>query len=270
MRRLSRQNLLLAAGVALLAGLAWLVVQQEKAAAPAPLTTLAPEQIERFSVRAGERAVRRFERREGRWWMQEPYRLPAQADAVQRLLAVATARPRARHAAARFDPARIGLQPPQAVLEFGDQQIAFGTTDALHGDRYVQTGDGIALLPDRYSAWLLAPAESEIERRLAAPLAQVSEVRVAGAAVPALAAAWDRVATGQVRAAADIAAPAQAVAVELGDSQGSLVRYALWRDAEGRYLALRAEPALLYPLEEAQMQFLLPAAGAGAVTAPSR
>lgn len=261
-RRLLRQNLLLALGVAALAGLVWVAVRQEQAAAPAPLTQVDTDRIGRLSVTAGDRPARRFERRDGRWWMQAPYALPAHAEAVERLLAIARATPRSRYAADRFDLARIGLQPPQAVLELGSERIAFGITDAIHADRYVLGADGVALLPDRFSAWLMAPAESEIDRRLAAPLDVVREVRVDGVARPELIAAWERVTTSQILAAPADADGSGTVAVELGDARGGQVRYTLKRSEDGRYAARRADPALLYPLEETQMQFLLPAPAA--------
>lgn len=89
-------------------------------------------------------------------------------------------------------------------------------------------------------------------------------MRIDGQAHPELVAAWNRVTTSQV--VAPEAPAAGAVAVELADAQGNRVTFRVWRRDDGRYLALRDAPALVYPLEEPQMQQLLPAA-AGAATA---
>lgn len=260
MRRRQRQNLLLAVVTGIAAVLVWWVVQREQQARPAPLTSLDAAAVRRLSVRSAHKPPRRFERAaDGSWWMREPYDLPAHADAVARLLAITAARPRTPPQTR--DPAKVGLVPPQAVLELDGQRLEFGFTDAINGDRYVRSAAGIALVPDRFSAWLLAPAESELDHRLAAPLDGVREVRVDGQARPELAAAWGRVATSQV-GAAEAAPAAGVVEVELRGEAGQAVRYSVWRRDDGRYAALRAEPALLYPLEEAQLQFLLPPAAA--------
>lgn len=263
MRRHLRQNLLLAAALGVLGATAWLVTAREQASL-APLTTLDTAQITSLRVRIGDQAPRRFERRDGRWWMREPYAMPAHPDAVARLVAIAAAPTRSRHARDRFDPTRIGLAPPQAVLELDDLRLEFGITDAIRGDRYVRTADTIALMPDRFSGWLLAPAESEIDHRLAAPLQRLAQVRIAGIDRPELAAAWERVTTSQVIAPDASAANGTSIAVELVDADGGRIGYTIRRRDDGRYLAVRSDPALAYPLEENQMQQLLPAAAGAA------
>lgn len=260
MRRPLRQNLVLAAAVAALAVATWIVVGREQQAAQRPLTTIDTARVTALSVVAGDKPARQFELRDGRWWMRAPYALPAHADAVARLVAIAAAPTRSRHVPDRFDESRIGLAPPQAVLEIGGQRLAFGTTDAIHGDRYVRTSDAIALMPDRFSGWLLAPPESEIDHRLAEPLALIDTVLIDGIAQPALAAAWNRVTTSQVIAVDPAVAPGTEIRVRLGDATGQAIDYAIRRRDDGRYLAVRGEPALAYPLDEAQLQQLLPTA----------
>lgn len=259
MRRDLRQNLLLAAALGVLGAAAWWVTSGERAAF-APLTTIDPAGIASLRVTTATGTPRRFERRDGRWWMREPYEMPAHPDAVARLLAIASAPTRSRHTHDQFDAARIGLAPPQAVLELGDLRLEFGITDAIRGDRYVRTANAIALMPDRFSGWLLAPAESEIDHRLAEPLQRLAQVRIAGTDRPQLAAAWERVTTSQVIAPPDSPASGTSIAVELTDTVGGRIGYILRRRDDGRYLAIRDVPALAYPLEENQMQLLLPAA----------
>ncbi len=263
MRRQLRQNLVLAGIVALMAVTVWLVVQREQAAIELPLTAIDTSQTQELRVRNGDRPARHFERRDSVWWMREPYALPAHADAIGRLLAIARAAPRSRHARAQFDLTRIGLDPPQAVLELDGVPITFGLTDAIRGDRYVLSGQTVALMPDRFSAWLLAPAESELDHRLAAPLVTLTDVMIDGQSRPELAAAWQQVTTSQVIAAQAVPATAT-ITVELVATDGTRLGYTLWRRDDGRYAALRGEPALLYPLDEIQMQHLLPATNVGA------
>ncbi len=261
-----RHNLVLAGIVALAAVAVWFVVRSERARIEQPLTAIDTKSTKEILVRNGDNPPRRFERRDGAWWMREPYQLPAHADAVARLLAIARTAPRSRHARTQFELARIGLDPPQAVLTLDGVTIAFGLTDAIRGDRYVLSDQTVALMPDRFSAWLLAPAESELDHRLAAPLGTISEVVIDGQKRPELAAAWQQVTTSQVVAVQDAPPASGTIAVDLGTADGQRVRYTLWRRDDGRYAALRAEPALLYPLDEIQMQHLLPAMSAGAAT----
>jgi hypothetical protein len=260
-RRHLRQNLLLAAAVGTLGAIAWIVTSREQRAL-APLTTVDTTHVTTLRVSVGEKPSRSFEHRDGRWWMREPYAMPAHADAVARLLAIASSPTRSRHPRDRFDAARIGLAPPQATLELGGLQLEFGITDAIHGDRYVRTSDAVALMPDRFSGWLLAPAESEIDHRLAEPLQRLTSVRIDGAERPELVDAWDRVTTSQVIAPdanATNATNAAVIAVDLADAAGHRVGYTVRRRDDGRYLAVRTEPPLAYPLDENQMQQLLPA-----------
>lgn len=259
MRRALRQNLLLAGGVALLGVLAWATVSQEQSALSAPLTRIDTSQVAELRVRSAQQPLRRFQRQGEGWQMREPFDLPAQNEAVARLLAIAAAPPRQWLDATTLDPRKIGLDPPQAVLQLDAQTIEIGSTDALRGDRYVRAAGRIALVPDRFSAWLLAPPESELARRLAAPLAHVDAVSIDGQIHNELIAAWSAATTGQV-AAARTAAPESSVSVQLRGSGGS-IDYRIWRDTEGRYAALRREPPLLYPLEEVQVQQLLPGSG---------
>lgn len=258
MRRHLRQNLMLGSGAALLALLTWLVVKQEQTASATPLTTIETSRVQALSVRNGNQPLRRFERRDSGWQMREPFDMPAQAQAIERLLAIVSAPPRSLHEAGKFDPRKIGLQPPQAILDLDGQAIEFGGTDAIRGDRYVRVGGTIALVPDRFSAWLLAPPEAEVERRLMAPLQQLATVQINGKIHNELIAAWSAVATSQVKGGGETA-PADAIAVQL-DGAGGHIDYRLWRRDDGRYSALRMQPPLLYPLEEAQVQQLLPAA----------
>ncbi len=59
-------------------------------------------------------------------------------------------------------PTKLGLEPPVATLEVDGTVLKFGTTDAIHNDRYVEVGGTIALVPDRFSALLFATPEGEV------------------------------------------------------------------------------------------------------------
>ena len=94
--------------------------------------------------------------------MREPKEQPANDKAVARLAAIVRAPVRYRRPADEMDATKLGLDPPVATLKIDGTVLKFGTTDAIHNDRYVEAGGTIALVPDRFSALLFASPESEL------------------------------------------------------------------------------------------------------------
>lgn len=162
MKRRNRSLLLLVAALVLLGAAVHLQLRHERAQAIDPLTSIDTRGVHLLEVACRGCSTRRFEKVEGHWRMLEPQAGAAAPEAIANLLAIANAPVRYRHAAGEIDPARVGLAPPQATLRLDDTTIAFGTTDAIHGDRYVALGDVVALVPDRFSVRLFAAPESEL------------------------------------------------------------------------------------------------------------
>lgn len=258
MKRRTRTRWMLFGLVALLGAGVLAELKREEWALPQPLTTLDANTLEQVAVECRNCRARRFEKTGGRWQMREPYDLPADDDAVARLVAIAGAPVRRRHAATEFDAKKLGLDPPVAAARLGDIRIELGTTDAINGQRYVRFGDTIALVPERYGAWLLASPESELDHHLHPPGLVLDAVRVDGAAHPELIVPWRQATTSQVRRSDGIVLDnATKRLVDLVTKDGRTIRYAVAR-SEGRYVALREDLPLAYTLEEAQMQHLLP------------
>lgn len=141
-------------------------LRHEESLAPEPLTRIDAAAVRSLSVSCQGCTARRFEKRDGHWRMLEPRDAAADDAAVERLAAIANTPIRLRHAAGELDPKKLGLDPPLATLTLDGTSLKFGTTDAIHGDRYVEVeADGtIALAPDRFSARLFAAPEGEIAR----------------------------------------------------------------------------------------------------------
>ena len=258
MKRRTRTRLMLAALVALLGAAVYAELMREEWARPQPLTTTDVSAATRIVVECHACRGRTFERIGNDWRMREPYALAASPDAVARLAAIASAPVRKRRAATEFDAKKLGLDPPVATIRIGALVIDLGTTDAINGMRYLRHGTDIALVPDHYSAWLLAPPESELDRHPTPPDFDLVSVRVDGVDQPALAPAWRIVTTTQVVAADGVVMDNSTKRqIELVAKDGATLRYAFAR-SEGRYVALREDLPLAYPLEEAQAQHLLP------------
>ena len=161
MRRRVRTNLLMLAIVALLGLAVFAEMRRERALERDPLTTMDPDAIRSLAVSCQGCTARRFEKVDGHWMMREPESKPADDKVVERLTYIVRAPVRYRRPASELDAAKLGLDPPAATLEVDGTVLKFGTTDAIHNDRYVEVGGTIALVPDRFSALLFATPESE-------------------------------------------------------------------------------------------------------------
>ncbi len=171
MKRRARALLLLCMAAVLLGVAVYAEVRREQALAPEPLTRIDPASVRSLVVTCNACTTRRFEKVDGHWWMREPLDRAAADDAVDKLVAIARAPVRFRHARGELDARKLGLDPPQATLQLDGAILRFGTTDAIHGDRYVEVEGRIALVPDRFSARLFAVPGNE----LAAPPAPAAD-----------------------------------------------------------------------------------------------
>ncbi|MCB1571896.1 MAG: hypothetical protein KDI72_12890, partial [Xanthomonadales bacterium] len=178
MRRASRSNLILLGLVVLLGLAAWWQVEREVAGFEPPLSTLDVAAIQRVEVSCAQCRRRVFERDGAHWTMREPYLLPADDAVVARLLSIARSPVRRRHALDAFEAAKVGLAPPLMSLDLDDEHFDIGLTDALGGDRYVRTGDRIAMVPDRFSPFLVAAPESELDRHFVPRGSNLASLRI--------------------------------------------------------------------------------------------
>lgn len=149
MRRTARHRLWLCCGAAVLVALgAW---QWRLAArtAPGTLLTRDPADIRHVAIGFQGHRASHFARRDGHWWHTDGTPRPAddgRLDELARLAAAPVIRWRPAHA---FDPARIGLAPPSAVLTLDGETLEFGGTAAIGPMNYVRVGDRIALVSVR-------------------------------------------------------------------------------------------------------------------------
>ncbi|WP_049623747.1 hypothetical protein [Frateuria defendens] len=150
MKRATRQRLGLLIGVAALLGLAGWQWQHDSAAAPGALLDLDPAAISRVAVQLGHGPAEDYLRRDGHWWRADAPAVRADDGRLDELAATARAPVLAWRAAADFDPAKIGLAPPQATLRLDGRELTFGETAVTGPQRYVRVGDRVALVPERY------------------------------------------------------------------------------------------------------------------------
>ena len=121
----------------------------------------------------------------------------------------------------------------------------------------MRVGEGVLLVPDRFSAWLFAPPESELDRRLLPPPATIRTLRLDGAERADLIPAWTVAQASRVANAAAAGEPAGTPhAIELVDDTGRSLALTLWRTGPD-YLVRRRDPDLVYVFDEAAMQGMM-------------
>lgn len=151
MQRASRQRLgWVVAVLALLALAAW-QWRHDASAEPGSVLDLAPEQVTRIALGIGGAQALHYAKRDGHWWQTDGTPRRADDGRLAELAATAAAPVLSWRAASDFDPARIGLTPPEAVLSLDGRILEFGSTAATGAQRYVRVGQRIALLPEHYS-----------------------------------------------------------------------------------------------------------------------
>jgi len=140
----------------LLLGILLLVVIYEpgKKVEPQPtrLTQLTPETVNHVHLkRVTGNDVELVKESDGRWWMHNPYHLPANEFRVQSLLRLTHAESLSNHTLNGLQLATYGLDKPRAVVTFNrTEQIKFGNTEPLQQRRYVQAGDQLHTIVDTF------------------------------------------------------------------------------------------------------------------------
>ncbi|MCG6941878.1 MAG: hypothetical protein LJE69_11590 [Thiohalocapsa sp.] len=130
------------------------------------LTALAPDEVMDIELyRAGEPAVR-LRREDDRWQMLAPFAVAASDDAVAKLLPVAQAQVWRTLPAAGLDLAELGLEPAPVRILLNGLELRFGGTEPVAAQRYVQVGDMVHLIDDRFLPRLMTPTIELVSRRL--------------------------------------------------------------------------------------------------------
>lgn len=155
MTRTARQRIALLLGVAALLALAGWQWRRDHADVADALLTAPPQSIQHIELRIGDAPAEHFEKRDGQWWCTDGPARRADDGRLGQLTAIAAASVLSWRAASDFDPAKIGLQPPRAVLKLDDATLEFGEVSVTGPQTYVRVSNGhasprVALISLRY------------------------------------------------------------------------------------------------------------------------
>lgn len=149
MRRADRQRLSLLIVVAALVAVALWQWRRDAAAAPGTLLSLDPDSITHVTLTLQGHPTEHYVSRDGRWWCVDGEPRRADDGRLGELTRIAAAPVAGWRPAGDFEPARIGLTPPAAVLVLDGHRLEFGATSATGPLNYVRVGDGVALVSVR-------------------------------------------------------------------------------------------------------------------------
>ncbi|HEC18648.1 MAG TPA: DUF4340 domain-containing protein [Gammaproteobacteria bacterium] len=126
------------------------------------ITGLMPQNVHKLRIEDTGRTPVLLRKDNGRWMMTSPLRVPADEGRIESLLRVLQAKSIAQYPMSQVDANQLQLDSPVLVLRVDDMTLRFGTTDALGGSRYVQVGNTVHLITDRYSHLVRGPATNLI------------------------------------------------------------------------------------------------------------
>jgi hypothetical protein len=151
MKRAARRQLWLLAAVIAVMGAAWWQLRSDQLAAPGTLLPINPDAITRVDLQMGNAAAEHYVKRNGHWWhVDASTSTPADDLRLRELARIAAAPVQSWDRADSYDPAKIGLSPPQARLDLDGQSIRFGGMTAIGQNAYAQVGDRVGIVSLRF------------------------------------------------------------------------------------------------------------------------
>jgi hypothetical protein len=150
MKRASRQRLILLLAVVALLGLAGWQWQRDARNETGNLTTIDPTRIDHIALGLPGAPALHYEKRDGHWWRIDGTASRADDARLSDLADTAAAHVLSWRDADDFDPAKIGLAPPRAVLTLNGLVLEFGESSVTGPQHYVRVGNRIALVSSRY------------------------------------------------------------------------------------------------------------------------
>ena len=103
----------------------------------------------RLSIEFPAKAAVVFEKKDGFWYLAQPYAARADQVTVQRIVSIVAGTSREKFSAT--DPARFGLDNPRLKIRLNDEEFIFGLYNPVTAEQYVAYKNAVYLLSGLYS-----------------------------------------------------------------------------------------------------------------------
>ncbi len=113
------------------------------------VSRLDPNSFTHVSISLPGKAAVELEKKQGRWFMTQPYQARADLAMVGRVLSLAVATTKEKLPLA--DPARFGLDKPMLKVRIDNEEFSFGMYHPVTGDQFVSYKDAVYVLPTVYA-----------------------------------------------------------------------------------------------------------------------
>jgi len=163
MKRAVKRRLWIAASIGVLVAVAGWQWRRDAAQAPGTLLPIDPAAVHDVALAIGRGPTEHFAYRDGHWWRIDGTPVRADDGRLTELAATAGAAVLSWRPLANFDPAKIGLAMPVAVLTLDGQPLEFGETSVTGPQRYVRVNDRVALISVRYTPRQATAEATKIE-----------------------------------------------------------------------------------------------------------
>ncbi len=115
------------------------------------LTQLTPTDIQKIVIEQINQPSLILSKTDSQWRMIKPYNNLSNTLRINKLMALVNAKSHAQYSATDINIKQLGLFTPDLIIKLNDTKLAFGTTDALNGYRYIQINNTVHLITDHFS-----------------------------------------------------------------------------------------------------------------------
>ena len=139
------------------------------------LTSLKLATFTKVSVEFPAKAPVAFEKIDGYWYLEKPYKARADQRLVMRILSLLAAKSAQKFQAA--DLTQFGLDQPKLKLKFDNEEFIFGTFNPVTSEQYVAYQNNVYLLPVNYAENAQSPIEEYLDK---SPFKPDEQKRISG------------------------------------------------------------------------------------------
>jgi hypothetical protein len=139
------------------------------------VSTLKLGAFTKLSIEFPAKAGLAFEKKDGYWYLSQPYKARADQMMVQRIISLVGAK--STQKLPLKDLAQFGLDQPKLKLKFDNEEFLFGTFNPVSSEQYVSYQDAVYLLPVSYAESAQSPVEEYLDK---SPFKPSEQKQIAG------------------------------------------------------------------------------------------